>query len=239
MSVTFGHLGPESGILTYMDDIICLNSTFEAHLKSLEHMFSALQATGLTLKLTKLQFGQKEIEYLGRVVSEKGIPISANRVKAILVLPEPECIKYNRGFLGTLNYVRRFMDGYAEITAPLVEHTRKDYVKNTALKKAFGLAQREAFARAKRALRFAPVLKYPDFTREFIVHTDASEAGEGAFLAQRSRESRSDSDLDIIAYYSHRFSKSKRHYSATMKECCAVVWAVTHWRPYLWGKHFT
>ena len=83
MPVTFGHLGPESGILTYMDDVICLNSTFEAHLKSLEQMFSALQAAGLTLKPTKLQFGQKEIEYLGHVILEKGISISADRVKAI------------------------------------------------------------------------------------------------------------------------------------------------------------
>ena len=91
MSVTFGHLGPQSGILTYMDDIICLNSTFEDHLKSLEQMFSALQAAGLTLKPTKLQFGQKEIEYLGHVISEKGISISADRIKAILALPEPEC----------------------------------------------------------------------------------------------------------------------------------------------------
>ena len=99
--------------------------------------------------------------------------------------------------------------------------------------------QREAFARAKRALTSAPVLKYPDVTREFIVHTDASEAGVGAFIAQRSRENSSDSDLDIIAYYSHRFSQSQRYYSVTMKECCAVVWAVTHWRPYLRGMYFT
>ena len=181
MSVTLGHRGPESGTLTYMDDIICLDSTFEAHLKCLEQMFSALQAAGLTLKVTKLQFGQKEIEYLGDVISEKGISISADRVQAILALPQPECIKDNRGFLGTLNYVRRCIDGYAEITAPLVELTRKDYVKKTAFKKAFGPAQREAFARAKRALSSAPVVKYPDFTREFIVHTDASEAGVGNF----------------------------------------------------------
>ena len=59
--------------------------------------------------------------------------------------------------------------------------------------------QREAFARAKRALISAPVLEYPDFTREVIVHTDASEAGVGAFLTQRSRESSSGSDRDIIA----------------------------------------
>ena len=67
-------------------------------------------------------------------------------------------MKDNRGFLGTLNYVRRSVDGYAEITAPLVELTRKGFVKKTAFKKAFGPAQREAFGRAKRALTSAPVL---------------------------------------------------------------------------------
>ena len=51
--VTFGHLGPESGVLMYMDETICLSSTFEDELKSLEQMFSALQTAGLTLKLSK------------------------------------------------------------------------------------------------------------------------------------------------------------------------------------------
>ena len=92
-------------------------------------MFSALQAAGVTLKPTKLQFGQNEIEYLGHVISEKGISISADRIKAILTLPEPECIKDNRELLGTLNYVRRSIDGYAEITAPLVKLTPKGFVK--------------------------------------------------------------------------------------------------------------
>ena len=88
--------------------------------------------------------------------------------------------------------------------------------------KAFGPAEREAFPRAKRALTSAPVLKYPDFTREFIVHTDASEAGVGAFLAQRSRESSSDADLEIIAYYSHRFSKKTKQNKTKQNNVVAV-----------------
>lgn len=71
-------------------------------------MFSALQAAGLTLKPSGLQFGQKEIEYLGHAISEKGIAISTTRVNATLALPEPKCIKDNKAFLDTLNYVRRF-----------------------------------------------------------------------------------------------------------------------------------
>ena len=61
-------------------------------LKSLEHMFSALQAAGVTLKPTKLQFGQKGVENLGHAISEKGLSINADRIEAILALPEPECI---------------------------------------------------------------------------------------------------------------------------------------------------
>ena len=100
-------------------------STFEAHLKSLEQMFSALQVAGLTLSTLAMSFRKKSIS------------ISADRIKAILALPEPDCIKDNRGFLRTLNYVCRFIDGYAEITAPLVELTRKDFVKNDRIQEGF------------------------------------------------------------------------------------------------------
>ena len=72
-----------------------------------------------------------------------------------------------------------------------------------------------------------------------FVHVDASEIGVGAFLAQPSKNDDSMSDLDIIAYFSQRFKHGQRHYSASMKECCGVVFTLAHWRPYSFGKHFT
>ena len=92
MSKTLGHLS-QSGVLVYMDDVICISPTFEAHLQSLERMFSALQAAGLTLKPSKVQFGQKKIEYLGHVISAEGIAVSTDRIKAIQKLPTPTNIK--------------------------------------------------------------------------------------------------------------------------------------------------
>lgn len=56
---------------------------------------------------------------------------------------------------------------------------------------------------------------FPDFLREFLRHTDASEAGVGAFLGQSIV---GDGDVSIVAYFIRRFSKSQRHYSATMNE---------------------
>ena len=61
MSLTLGHLGPDSGVLSYMDDIIVLNSRFKTHLSTLEQLLVALHAAGLTWKLSKVQFGQGEI----------------------------------------------------------------------------------------------------------------------------------------------------------------------------------
>ena len=68
----------------------------------------------------------------------------------------------------------------------------------------------------------------------FIIHVDASDCGVGAFLTQKEYNE----ELAIIAYFSKRLTSSQQHYSATPKECLAVVLAVTHWRPYIWGHHF-
>ena len=99
----------------------------------------------------------------------------------------------------------------------------------------WGPEQDKAFVEVKHLLTTAPVLHFPDFTRPFCVHVDASDSGSGAFLAQK----KANGDIAIVAYFSKRFSASQRHYSATLKECYAVVLAITHWRPYLWGRHFT
>ncbi|CAB1100355.1 unnamed protein product [Ectocarpus sp. CCAP 1310/34] len=186
MSIALGHLGPDSGVLSYMDDLICINRTFETHLVPIEKMFAALQAAGLTLKPSKIQFGRKEVDYLGHVISAKGISVSTDRIDAIRDLSTPKCIKDFRSILGMANFVRRFAKNYADLTAPLVDLTRKDFVKPRKFREAWGPDQDAAFQQLKDALYSALVLHFPDFSREFVVHTDASELGVGAFLAQPS-----------------------------------------------------
>ncbi|CAB1106859.1 unnamed protein product [Ectocarpus sp. CCAP 1310/34] len=192
---------------------------------------------GLTLKPSKISFGPKSIECLGHIISAKGISVGKDRIKAVQNLPTPRCLKDLRSVLGVVNFVRRFIPDYAEITNPLVELTRKEYATKSRFVKAWNKSHDASFAHLKRLLTSAPVLHFPDFDREFVVHVDASEHGCGAFLAQPSKAD--PESLDMIAYYSHRFKYGQRHYSASMKEGCGVVLAISHWRPYLFGKHFT
>ena len=137
-------------------------------------------------------------------------------------LPDPKSIKELRSLLGTLNFVRRFVPEYAEVTAPLVKLTKKQSKQRREFEKHWGATQSEAVTRIKKLLSSPPVLHFPDYSKEFIVHVDASEAGVGAFLAQDANEGSDKPDLEIIAYVSKRFTKGQKHYSATMKRKSVV-----------------
>ena len=197
-------------------------------------MFSALQTAGLTLKPSKIHFGPKEFQYLGHVLSGDGIRMGEDRIKAIIDLKIPTTIKELRSVLGTVNvnFVRKFITNLALIIEPLVVLSRKSVKKLQTLRNHWGPEQDATFIKVKELLTSAPLLRFPQHYKSFIVHVDASDCGVGAFLAQK----RNSEKLAIIAYFSKRLTSSQQHYSA--KECLAVVLAVTHWRPYIWGRHF-
>ena len=234
MSLAFAKVGQPSGLLVYMDDAIACSATWEAHLRLLEDTFRALQTAGLTLKLSKIHFEPKEVQYLGHVLSADGIRMGEDQTKAIIDLKTPPTIKELRSVLGTINFVRKFIPNLTTIIEPLVALTRKSVANLKTLRNHWRTEQDAVFIKVKELLTSAPVLHIPQFHKPFIIYVDASDCGVGAFLAQNE----DDGELAIIAYFSKRFTSSQQHYSATQKQCLAGVLVVTHWRPYIWGHHF-
>ena len=224
MSLGFANFGEGSGLLVYMDDVIVCSATWEAHLRLLEDMFRALQAAGLTLKPSKIHFGPKKVHYLGHVLSADGICVGEDRVKAIIDVKTPTTIKKLRSVLSTTNFVRKFIPNLATIVDPLIVLTRKSVANLTTLRNHWESEQDAAFIKVKELLTSALVLHFPRFHKSFIIHVDASDCVVGAFLAQKE----DNGELAIIANFSKRFTSSQQHYSATQKECLAVVLAVTH-----------
>ena len=104
--------------LSYLDDIIVYSKDFESHLQHLDDVLMRIERAGLKLKCSKCQFLRKEVEFLGHIVSAKGIRPNKNKVSVITSLEPPRCAKDIRSFIGMAGYYRRFIKGFSDIAKP-------------------------------------------------------------------------------------------------------------------------
>lgn len=223
-------LGPElePHVFVYLDDVIVVTSDFNKHLEVLTEIFQRIRAAKLTLNQEKCKFCIPELRYLGYMVSEKGLRVDPDKVKAIVDIPVPRNQKDVRRFCGTASWYRRFIQDFATRLYPLTSLIKK--------RKTFQWTKeaQEAFQDIKACLVTAPILSCPDFTKPFTISCDASGVGLGAVLSQADERGEV-----VIAYGSRTLTKQEQKYSATERECLAVIWAVERFRPYIEGTKFT
>ena len=223
--------------IVYLDDIIIFSDTKEEHLKRLEAVFQKLAAAGLKLKPSKCFFFREEIEYLGHVVSGKGVATNPKKVEAVTKWPTPKTVYDVRSFLGFVGYHRRFIKDFSKIAKPIrevitrLENQSKRTAKKTLIE--WTEAADSAFVHLKKLCTSTLILAYPDYQLPFVLHTDSSSEGLGAVLYQKQ-----DGKLiQVIAYASRSVSKSESHYPAHKLEFLALKWAVCEkFHEYLYGS---
>ncbi|KAL8096190.1 hypothetical protein AgCh_037224 [Apium graveolens] len=192
------------------------------HLTHLEAVFELMKANGMYAKLSKCTFGTTKVEYLDHFISNKGVKTDPNKLVAISSWPVPASIKELRSFLGLAGYYRKFVHQYSVISKPLTDQLKKG---------AFSWNENShtAFEALKHALISSPVLVVPDFSKEFVVETDASRDGIGAVLMQEKH---------LIAFISKTLGPKWQKLSVYEKELLTLVFAVQKWEQYLIGGHF-
>ena len=219
---------PLNVCLVYLDDILVPAQTFEDGISNLRTVFWRLQNARLKLSPRKCTLFQRQVKYLGHIVTEDGVATDGEKIQCIQTWPRPSGVSEVRQFLGLCSYYRRFIANFTDVAQPLYQCTVKcrsfHWTPETE----------EAFQKLKKLLISAPVLGYPDPDGYFILDTDASAHGIGAVLSQVQQ-----GEERVLAYHSRALSKPETHYCTTRRELLAVVKSIEHFHHYLYGRQFT
>ena len=231
----------------YLDDILIFSKSKHQHLKTLEELFKRLSKAGLTISLSKCEFGKEQLDYLGYTVSSKGVKPIEKKTEAIQNYPVPEKPKQLLAFLGALNYYRASLPnlppdknfGYArtpaEILAPLYHVATAD-IKPTEFKKVWNGNPNllVAFNEAKLLLRRAATLNYPDPTAPIALSTDASKFALGASLDQFV-----DGVWRPLGFWSKALKPTQQNYSTYRRELMAIMYSMRYFNDMFNGRDLT
>ncbi|GFV87239.1 retrovirus-related Pol polyprotein from transposon 412 [Trichonephila clavipes] len=163
--------------------------------------------------------------YLGHIISAEGVRTDPDKTSAVKDWNCPTDVHQLRSFLGLCTYYRKFVKNFSTNARPLHKLTEAKQ------KFIWTIDCDNAFNKLKDALTSAPILAYPEIGKQFILDTDASHGSIGAVLSQEI-----DGQERVIAYFSKCLSKPERNYCVTRKELLAIVKAVEHFHPYLYGR---
>ncbi len=220
-------------MFVYLEDVIIGSHSMEEHLRHLRVLFQRLQQAGLVINREKCVFGAREVEFLGHHVTSSGISPIASRVAAINDHPQPTMVKELQGFLGVINFYRRFVPAAARILKPLTDQLMGSPKPAAAITCT---PEMQAAFGAKAALTGCVRLIHPSPGAEVSLHVDASAEHIGAALQQRSHPAAA---WRPLGFFFKKLDAAQIKYSVFDWELLACVAGFRHFRHMLEGRKFT
>lgn len=181
------------------------------------------------LDAEKCEFSRNQLKFAGHTLSAQGVGPDTEKTAAIEKMESPQNVADLRRFLGMIKHQQKFIEKFAEKTAPLRD------LLSTENEWHWGPAQEEAFNSLKKEMSQAPVLAHYCPETETIVSADASSYGLGAVLLQVQK----DGVTKPIAYPPRSMTSTEQRYAQIEKEALATTWACEKFSDFILGKEFT
>jgi hypothetical protein len=210
-------------IVIYLDDLTVFSKSNEEHLVHLKQTFKKYRRFGLSLNPKKSHFAMQEGKLLGHIVSKDGIKIDPKRVEAIDTINIPRNVKEIQSFLGKMNFLRRFISNFVEIVKLITDMLKK----NSEVK--WTIEAKASFSHIKKFIAEAPVLVSPDYLKDFLIFSFASEHTIVVVLLQKSEEGFE----QPITFFSKRLRDAELKYDIIEKQVYAMVKALKEFRTYV------
>ena len=222
--------------MAYLDDIIIFSQNEQEHLKQIKITFKKLKKAGLKLKESKCNFFKKEIYYLGHLISVNGIQPLPEKLDSICNIPKPRSPKEIKKFLGLTGYYRKFIPRFSDMARPLRNLLAHDceFVWTNQCDISFHML--------KDTLCSAPILKYPDTSKPYMLYTDASKYGWTGVLTQRHMFTVDGKEVTMdhpVSYVSGLFHGSQLNWAVLTKEAYAIYMSIKKSTFFLTGHEIT
>ncbi len=204
----------------YIDDVIIFSATLEQHHRDLADLASRFRQFKVVARASKCEFYSSEVEFLGYLLSAKGLRIIPERVSAVRDVTVPTDRAELRAFMGLTGQFRHLVHNYALIAAPL------EAMKHKASQTVFDISPGSpgfiAFGLLKDALLEMPTLAIPDTNLPFTAWADASEHAMSFLLAQEQK-----GVMQVIGFYSKAFKDEEKIWGMPRKEANCIHHFVT------------
>lgn len=222
----YGQL-PQTGV--FIDDVCTGHHTQNTIAEDLTRLLARCRWAGLRLKPSKCFVGYQQVEFLGHVLSAEGMAMMRSKVEKVLDILPPTTGTGMAAFLGLCGYYRRFIKDFAQKSKGLTGCVKHPQI-------IWDMERGDSFQQLKEAVAEQVVLARPDYSKEFIVDSDASNFAVGAVLSQKQIGQDGKERERPIYFFSKVLTQCQKNYSTTEKEGLAVVLAVVKWRVYLLGS---
>jgi hypothetical protein len=214
-------------VVVYLDDVTVYSNNREDHIQHLTQISERCRKYGISLNPKKTIFGVEEGKILGHIISQVGIRIDPERIKAIAHLPLSHNKKAIQLFFGKINFVRKFTPDFAETIKPLQKMVRKDADFK------WDDERKKAFSNIKTAISQSLLLQSPDFGKDFFLYNFASDQLLFVVLTQKD-DDKNEAPMSLM---STNLDGGEINYLAIDKQAYAVYKEVKHFRSYILKNH--
>ena len=210
------------GIICIADDVVVYGQDDETHDENLTRMMERTKERGLSLNYDKCHIKQNSISFYGHILTSEGVKPDPSKVSAIKDMKPPQNINQLLSFLSSAKYLGSFTPDLSNLCAPLNKLTRKD------VDFQWGPEHQEAFEHIKDNIASIAILAYFDPTKSVTIQCDASMEGLGAVLYQNNKP---------VTVASKTLTNTEQNYSNIEREMLAIVFALTRFHHYTYGRH--
>ena len=224
-------------MVVIFDNFLVMANSYDELFDRFKLVIARANEFQLVLKMAKTKVGYRRVDFFGYVIENGTLKLDPKRAEELNQVKFPARLKEVQRFLGSCIFFSKFIPKFVDLSAPLIDMTKKDFNWTPTTWK---IDYKAAFEKMKLALANSCTLHLPDFTKRFCLFCDASEVGIGACLAQVEVDPNTGVDIyQPIGFYSKKFSTTAMDWATIKQEAYAIYAAVTHFEYYLIAKSFT